>query len=173
MADVNAILAAFRADLVLAGLARRPIEPANGAPPMLVEPLEGAAGPSSSDEDLEDAFGEGTLGDRELVVTLMHSSDAPPASGYDQAAGRTAIVDVVYRSRTAAALRRAYALDDAIGARLVRPETNYGYGFILAPGTGEALLLQAAQVFSGIGPVSRSRAEGFRHVAKYAITTSR
>lgn len=172
MADVNRLLAAFRAELVIAGLVRRPTEAPVGSPPpppMLNEPDEGPPGPSST---IADAFGRGTYGDADLVLSLMHSSDAPPADGFAQAVGVTRIVDVVYRSANSAALRRAYALDAAIANRLVRPETNYGYGFTIAQGDGP-LFLQGAQVFAGMGPISRSRVEGYRHVAKYALTTGR
>jgi hypothetical protein len=169
MADVNAVLTAFRAELVAAGLVRRPSEPravgATPPPPMVNEPPEGPPGPG-------DDLGDGLNGDPDLVLSLIGSGEVTPANSYDAAAARTLTLDVRYRSKTASALRRAEALDAAIRARLIRPETNYGYGFILADGTPAALLVQAVTVFGGFGPISRSRAGGYDHVAKYAVVVT-
>lgn len=164
MADVNGLLAAFRLELVEAGLVRRASE-LGPAPPMIVEPVDGPPAPG-------DDLGDGLHGDPELVVTLMHGGEVSPATSYDAALARTYTLDVRYRSRTAPALRRAEALDAAIRDLLIRPETNYGYGFTLAEGTPAALFVQAAAVFGGFGPVGRSRAAGYDHVAKYAVAVA-
>lgn len=168
MPGVTDVLTAFRAELITAGLVRRPSAEPIGAPPpppMIVEPPEGPPGP-------HDDLGDGLIGDPDLIVSLIGGGEVTPANSYDAAASRTVTLDVRYRSSSAAALRRAEDLDGAIRARLIRPETNYGYGFTLAEGTPAALLLQAFAVFAGFGPISRSRAAGFDHVAKYAITVA-
>lgn len=169
MAGVTDVLAAFRAELVAAGLVRRASEPRAAGdappPPMIVEPPEGPPGP-------HDDLGDGLIGDPDLILSLIGSGEVSPANSYDAAVARTLTLDVRYRSSSAAALRRAEDLDGAIRARLIRPETNYGYGFVLAEGTPAELLVQAAAVFAGFGPVNRSRAAGFDHVAKYAVTVS-
>jgi hypothetical protein len=162
MADVTAVLTAFRAELDAAGLVRRPSTDDVARPPLIVEPLEGPPAPG-------DDLGDGLYGDPELVLSLLHSGELTPSSGYSAATERVYTVDVRYRSKTAAALRRAEALDTAIRDRLIRPETNYGYGFILAEGTAAALLVTMVGVFGGFGPISRSRAAGYDHVAKYAV----
>jgi hypothetical protein len=166
---VTEVLTAFRADLVAAGLVRRASDPrAAGAtppPPMVNEPPEGPPGPG-------DDLGDGLTGDPELVLSLIGSGEVSPANSYDAAVARTITLDVRYRSRTAAALRRAEALDAAIRARLIRPETNYGYGFTLAEGTPAAILVQAVGIFAGFSPVNRSRAGGYDHRASYAVTVT-
>lgn len=162
MADVNAVLTAFRAELDAAGLIRRPSTDDAARPPMLIEPLEGPPGPG-------DDLGDGLYSDPELVLSLLHSGELTPANGYGAATERVYTLDVRYRSKTAAALRRAEALDAAIRDRLIRSETNYGYGFVLADATPAALLVTMVGVFGGFGPISRSRAAGYDHVAKYAV----
>lgn len=161
MADVTAILTAFRAELDAAGLVRRPTTD-DARPPLVVEPLEGPPGPG-------DDLGDGLYGDPDLVLSLLHSGELAPTNGYGAATERVYTVDVRYRSKTASALRRAEALDAAIRDRLIRPETNYGYGFVLAEGAAGALFVTMVGVFGGFGPISRSRAAGYDHVAKYAV----
>lgn len=163
MPDVTAVLTAFRVELITAGLVRRPSQVATGVPPMHVEPLEGPPAPGER---------EGVENDPDLVLSLMHSGGLSPANNYDAAIDRTVILDVRYRSRTTDALRRAEALDAAIRNRLIRPETNYGYGLTLAAGTPAELWAQAAAVFGAFGPIGRSRAAGYDHVAKYAVSVT-
>lgn len=171
MADVNAILAAFRADLIAAGLVRRPSEPEPvGAPPMHVEPVEGPPAPGER---------EGVEDDPDLVLSLMHSGDLAEGTGYAAAAQRRTVLDVRYRSRTAGALQRAAALDATIRRHFTRPQRNYGYGFLMAPDLivdegqpterSGALWVQELGVWGGMGPVGRSRAAGYDHVAKYVV----
>lgn len=165
MAGVTEVLTAFRAELVAAGLVRRPSEPPAGAPPappMVNEPVDGPPGPG-------DELGDGLHDDAELVLSLLHSGELTPADNYAAATERIYTLDVRYRSKSAAALRRAEALDAAIRDHLIRPETNYGYGFILAEGLEAALLVTVVGVFGGFGPIGRSRAAGYDHVAKYAV----
>lgn len=163
MADVTAILSAFRVALIDAGLVRRASEADPvGKPPMHVEPLEGPPAPGER---------EGTENDPELVTSLLHGGDLSEV-GYDAAIQRRAVVDVHYRTVGAgvagvspsAALRKAVELDAAIRNLLIRPETNYGYGFDL----GDLRVHQVA-TWAGFGQVSRSRAAGYHHKASYVV----
>ena len=163
MADVNRILAAFRADLIAAELVRRPSEGPAGRPPMHVEPIEGPPAPGER---------EGGEDHATLVLSLIHAGDLTPADNFDARLGRVAILDVRYRAKTSAALRDAAALDAAIVARMLAPERNYGYGFVLADGTDAALAVQSVGVFGGFSPVSRSKSTGYDHVAKYAVAAA-
>lgn len=160
MADVTAILSAFRLELVNAGLIRRP-STAGALPPMLIEPTGGARAPGEAEDPLED--------DPNLVLSLFHSGDVTPGSNYDAALARSSVLDVRYRTRPEpganAALRTANALDKAIRARLIRPANNYGYGFLL----GGTLWVQSVGIYGGLGRVSSSRETGHDLVAKYLV----
>jgi len=160
MADVTAILSAFRLELVNAGLVRRASE-AGAAPPMLIEPSGGARAPGEAEAAVED--------DPNLVLSLFHSGDVTPATNYDAALSRGTVLDLRYRTRPEpganAALRTANALDAAIRNRLIRPATNYGYGFML----GGTLWCQRAGVWGGLGRVSASRETGHDLVSKFLI----
>lgn len=160
MPDVNAVLAAFRAELVEAGLVRRASE-AGAAPIMVIEPVDGPYGPG----ELEAA------GDDGLITTLMHDGDVAPGSNFDAALARTAVLVIRFRSATAADLRNAEALDAAIRTRLIAPSTNYGLGYTLAAATAP-LYTQAITVYGGFGPIARSRAQGYDHAARYAVVTA-
>lgn len=164
MADDDLILGAFRGELVDAGLVRRASDdPAAfpGLPPVHNEPIEGPPAPGEV---------EGKGNDPELILTLKLSGDLSELP-FDAAVQRRAVLDVVYRSATASALRRAMTLDAAIRNRLIRSATNYGFGFILDPG-GHGLFCHEAAVWGGFSEVSRSRATGYRHVAKWLIVTA-
>lgn len=153
------VLAALRVDFIEAGLVRRPSE-AGVAPPMHIEPAEGAPAPLER---------EGVEDDPELVLSLMHSGDfgEVPEDSYR----RRAIIDVRYRSRGNAGLRRAAALDQAIRARLTSADRNYGRGFMLADGL---TFVHEAQQYGGFGPIDRGR-DGptpvFTNGAKYMVET--
>lgn len=160
MADVTAVLSAFRLELVNAGLVRR-ASTAGALPPVLIEPEDGARAPGEAEDPVED--------DANLVLSLFHSGTLSPASNYDAALASGYVLDVRYRTRPApganAALRAANALDKAIGARLIRPATNYGYGFTL----GGTLWVQRVAVYAGLGRISSSRERGHDLVAKWLV----
>lgn len=157
MTDPTAVLTAFREELIEADLVRRP-SAAGARPPMHVEPIEGAVGPGDR---------EGVEDDAELVVSIFAGGDLAEADGYDAATRRRTTIDVRYRSASSSALRRAFALDAAIRGRLIRPETNYGYGFEL--GSAAPVWAQAVGVWGGLGPLGRGKGVGFDHVAKYLV----
>jgi hypothetical protein len=167
MADTNAVLTAFRAELITAGLVRRPSEAgAAGVPPMHIEPVDGPPAPGER-EGIED--------DPELVLTLDLSSEVAGARGYETALELVAIVDVHYRTvgagpgkNPSAALRRARGLNAAITARLIRPATNYGIGFDLG-----GLLVLEVNEFAGYGRVSADRERGYHDLAKYVVKVPR
>lgn len=158
--DAGAVLTAFREELIAAGLVRRP-SAAGAQPPAHIEPLEGAVAPGDR---------SGVEDDGELVVSLFHSGDLSEATGYDAATRRRTVIDVRYRTPTNAGERRAMALDAGIRGRLIRPETNYGYGFEL--GTAGALWVAQAALWGGLGPISRGAGTGLDLVAKYLIETA-
>lgn len=158
----DAVLTAFREELIAAGLGRRPSEtgPTTGPPyPFVIEPVEGPPAPGE--------LADGEHDHAELVCTLLVSGTVAPLDTFDVAFRSTPIVDVRYRSAGAAALRAAMALDEAIKDLLVSPATNYGLGFTL--GSAAPVAVHAAAQFAGFGPISRSRAAGFDHVTKWAI----
>jgi hypothetical protein len=159
MPDDSAILSSFRAELLEAGLVRRPADnPAGGLHPAHVERRGGTPAPGE---------GEGNEVDAVLVIGIRASGDVTPANNYAAAQSRELVIDVIYRSAGNAGDRAAMALDAAIRARLIRPETNYGYGFILAPATAPLVVHQAA-LFGGLGLVSDDAGVVDR-VAKYVI----
>lgn len=151
------ILTAFRADLVAAGLVRRPSE-AGVLPPCHIEPADGAPAPGER---------EGIENDAELVVSLFHSGDF--AEDTFDTYRRRAAIDVRYRSIGNTGLIRAAGLDAAIRSRLTSPDRNYGLGFALSDGT---FIYQAVQ-FGGFGPLERGRtgngAARFTNGAKYVL----
>lgn len=174
MADVTAILSAFRVELITAGLVRRPSEATADGPPLIgATPWRRPPMHTEPSEVPAPGEREGVENDAGLVLSLLHDTDLTPRDNYDAALGRVAILSVRYRSNSSDELRRAVALDAAIVNRLIRPATNYGYGFTLAEATPAALWVQAAGVFAGFGLVSRSRAAGDDHVAKYAVAAAR
>lgn len=161
MSDVARILAAFREDLIAAGLGRRPStagDPEGNPYPFVIEPRDGAPAPGElSDEDFDHA---------ELVVSLFHGGDLAEATGYDAAQRRRATIDVRYRSADNAAMREAMALDAAIRARLFTPARNYGYGFVLG-GPESPVWVHQAALWGGLGPLGRGREVAYDQVAKY------
>lgn len=153
MADVAQVLTAFRAELIAAGLVRRPTD-AGAAPPMVIMPAEGAPAPGEA---------EGIV-DTGLILSILHGGNLSEATGYEAAQRRRVVVDVRYRSKINADLRAAMALDVAVINRLIRPATNYGYGFVMG-----GLFVHAVGVWAGLGPVSSSKGQGFDEVAKYLV----
>lgn len=162
MADDSAVLTAFREELIAANLVRRPSEstPA-GKRPMFISPAEGARAPGD---------GEGTELDNVLVVSIFAGGDLSEATGFDAAIQRRTTIDVHYRAATSAGERELMALDAAIRKRLIRPETNYGYGFVM--GSAAPVFVQQAGVWGGLGPVSRAPGFGVDYVAKYLIAVA-
>jgi len=140
MPDSTVLLTALRNDLVTLGLVRRPAD-AGTAPPMHVEPRDGAPGPGGR-EGLE------TTGD--LVVTLRLAGEL--GEGAFDAYRRRASFDVIYRSSSTAGLKAGRALDNAIRSRLTGGAT-YGVGVILDPAGTPVHILQAV-VFAGLSPVA-------------------
>lgn len=160
MADLTAVLSAFRLELVNAGIVRR-ASAAGNVPPMLIEPSGGARAPGEAEDPVED--------DANLVLSLFHSGTLSPASNYDAALARGWVLDVRYRTRpdpgANGALRAANALDEEILNRLVRPATNYGYGFML----GGELWVQRVGVYGGLSRISSSRERGHDLVSKWLV----
>lgn len=141
MPDTSAVLTAFRDELRLADLVRRPGD-AGPLPPAFVEPEGGAPAPG-------DREGNEGLGD--VAVTLRLGSEAPedPESRYR----RRVTIDVIYRSRKTAGLKKARALDAAIRAAIVdRPDL--GLGFMLGGGLGVGIFVLDTATFAGLSPVS-------------------
>lgn len=169
MPDVTQVLSAFREELIAAGIARRAAEPgpAAGAPyPMLIEPAAGAPAPGELSAEDNDHT--------ELVLSLFHDGDVAPGTNYDARTRRVTVLNIAYRAAGALGLQKAMAADAAIVTRLIRPETNYGYGFML--GTDAAVFAHQAGVFAGFGPVARLPGPGgglFHQAAKYLVETAR
>jgi len=152
MADVNDVTTAFRQELVTAGLVRRP-STAGSLPPMHVEPVEGAPAPGEREAPEDDAT---------LAVTLRLSGELgeAPFDSYR----RRVVLDVRYRSKTTAGLKRARVLDAAIRQRIVnRPD--YGLGWIM----GGTVLVLSSTLFAGLGPIGSDPAQGYDELAKYAL----
>lgn len=159
MPDVAQVLTAFRAELVAAALVRRPSDPPNGLPPMVVENVAGAPEPGAPAADaLEGTAGEG------VVLHLSHSLDITPVTGYAASHSATHVLDLRYRAKTNVDLRAAMALDRAIRGRLFRPETNYGYGFPLG-----GLPVIEVSIFGAFGRLGADPAGGFDSLAKYSV----
>lgn len=156
MPDTNVILSAIRQELVNAGLVRRP-GTAGAAPPMVLEPVEGAPAPGELD---------GVENDATLIVTLRLSGDL--AEGPLDTYRRRTVVDVVYRSKTTAGLQRARTLDAAIRRRLV-PHDQLGEARTIGAGGATPLDVLSIQLFAGLGRVSSSAAAGYTDRAAYAV----
>jgi hypothetical protein len=164
MADVNEVLTAFREELVLAGLVRKP-GTAGVLPPLHVEPQDGAPAPGDreapEDDATRNADGKIIAG---LVVTVGLSGDLGEAPG-DSYRRRT-VLDVRYRYVGTTGLKRARDLDEAIANRIVR-RADYGIGYLLADGVAPVFVLQAL-IYSGLGVIGPGD-----ELAKYLIETSR
>lgn len=159
MPDDSAILTAFRAELLEAGLVRRPGD-AGPLTPMHVERAGGVPAPGE---------GEGAEVAANLVAGIRASGELAEVTGYDAAQRRRLVVDVIYRSASSAGSKAAMSLDAGIRSRLFRPATNYGYGFTLAPATPAAsLFVFEAAMFGGIGLIGEE-AGVIDRVAKYVI----
>lgn len=156
MPDNSAILTAFREELIAATLVRRPSDAGAGVP-CHVEPLGGPPAPGER---------EGEEDHPTLVVTLLDAGTWGE-DNYSAGGRRRMTVDVHSRAATSAALREAMALEAAIVGRLIRPETNYGYGFTL--GTAAALFCHQATPNGG-GPLGLSvRGVGYGRLAKWVL----
>lgn len=140
MPDSTAVLTAFRDELELADLIRRP-SAAGPLPPMHVEPAKGPPAPGEREAPEDHPS---------LVVTLRLSTEGSVRAG--AAFIRTIIADVIYRSTGTAGLKAGRALDAAIRARLVQT-AGYGTGITLAEGTPTAMHVLELAVFGGLGPV--------------------
>ena len=134
MPDDVALLSAFREELIATGLIRRPGD-AGAAHPAHIERQGGTPAPGE---------GEGAEVDDLLVIGLRASGELAEGTGYEAAQRRRLVIDVLYRVGSSAGVREAMAVDAAIRARLFRPETNYGYGFVLGGPASPAFVHQAA-----------------------------
>jgi hypothetical protein len=155
--DTDDVLIAFREELVATGRFRK-ASIAGGAAvyPIHVEPQEGPPAPGEREAPEDNA---------DLVVSLMLSTTAGEAP-FDSAWRHRPIIDVRFRSK-GPAVRTVFELEKVIRARLIRPETNYGHGFVL--GTAAPIFCQQATLFGGLSPIGRSRAAGYDHVAKWML----
>lgn len=161
MPNVNTILTEFRVALIAAGLVRAASDdsaPMAARPPMVIMPVDGAPAPGE-DEDILDTG---------LVLSLIHGGDLSEATGYDAAQRRRSVIDIRYRSKLNADLREAMALDASIVSLLIKPETNYGYGFNLG-----GMFVHQAAIWGGFSPIGSSAGQGFDHVAKFLIEVQR
>lgn len=160
MADVNEVLTAFRHELVGRGLARKPDE-AGILPPAHIEPEDGAPAPGDR---------EGVENDDKLVVTLT-GSDLGEAAGNGYR--RRVIVDVRYRAKGTAGLKRGRELDAAIADLLVH-NANYGLDYQLGAFAGRpGVRVLQALIYSGLGRISASAERGYDDLAKYLIEVER
>lgn len=166
MADDSAILTAFREELLLAGLVRRPGD-AGPLHPAHVERHGGTPAPGE---------GEGNEVDNVLTIGIRSSGELAEANGYDAAQRRRLVIDVLYRPASSAATRALMAIDAGIRARLFRPQTNYGYGFMLGGGTPIAgggvtapLFVHQAALWGGLGKLGAGAGQTDDHIAKYLI----
>lgn len=157
MPDDSAILTAFRAELLEAGLVRRPGD-AGPLPPAHVERKGGTPAPGE---------GEGAEVGAELVVGIRASGELAEGTGYEAAQRRRLVIDILYRASSSAGARATMALDAAVRARLFRPATNYGYGFTLAPASAPLFVFEAA-MFGGLGLIGEEAGVVDR-LAKYLI----
>jgi hypothetical protein len=156
-ATANDVLTALRDELVNRGLVRRP-SVAAPATPAHVEPLGGAPAPGDK---------AGVEDDPGLVLTLRmsgYTADAPYAPT------RTVIVDVLYRSRTTAGLKRGRDLDAAIVEAIVR-RPDYGYGWLMGDVPGPGLLVVSSAVYGGLGRIGIDETGTVDELAKYAFET--
>lgn len=165
MPDGTEVLAALREELIAAALVRRPSEGANatGSPyPLVIEPYDGPPAPGE--------LGDDEVDHNELVVSAFYAGGLGAADGFEASTRKVHSIDLRYRSKGMAALRAAMDLDAAIRARIIRPETNYGYGWVM--GTAAPLFVHQATPIGDFAPLSRSRDRGFDHVAKWWIETA-
>lgn len=156
MPDQSAILAAFREELVTANLVRKPSS-AGALPPLHIEPRGGAPAPGER-EGIED--------DANLVLSLFASGELSE-DNFDAVTRRRLVIDVRYRAASSAAERSAMALDAAIRGLLIRPDTNYGFGFEL--GSASLIFVHQAALFGGLGPIERGEGLPFTLGAKWMI----
>lgn len=169
MADAAQVMTALREELIAAGLVRRPTEGANanGQPyPLAIEPPDGPPAPG----ELKATLGDDAVEHTELVVSILAAGGFAPATAFEARSAAKRSFDLRYRTRTAGALRLAMALDIAIRGRLIRPETNYGYGFQM--GAAAPVWVHEATPIGELAPLGRSRELGYDHVAKWVIETA-
>lgn len=141
VAQSTRLLSALRAELVTAGLVRRPSD-AGALPPLFIEPIDGPPAPGEREAPETD----GTL-----VVTARLSSELGEGPG--DSWRRRIVVDLVYRSTGTAGIIAGRALDEAIRERLVHG-ADYGMGVLLDEAGSPVRVLQFT-VFGGIGPVAQ------------------
>lgn len=156
MPDSAVVLTAFRDELVAAGLVRKAAV-AGVLPPMHVEPVEGAPAPGERPAPEDHA---------DLVVSIFASGEL--AENGPDTYRRRLIIDVRYRAKGTAGLKRAAALDAAIRAYLTAQARNYGAGFVM----GGSLFVMGVGVFGGFGSIARSKAEGYTNGAKYLVESA-
>lgn len=159
MPDTNAILTAFRDELVNLGLVRRASaggtqSTSGGAPPCHVEPV---AAPAPGER-------AGVEDDATLVVTIRLSGDL---AAQPFAPSRVTVADVIYRSKGTDGLKRARALDAAIRNAIVTGRPDYGLGWTM--GTTAPVEVLQSSLYGGLGPVSRDPGQGATDLAKYAF----
>lgn len=157
MATANQVLTALRNELVAAGIVRKP-SAAGPLPPMHVEPDDGAPAPGEREAPEDDAT---------LVITLTLSGEL--GETVLDAYRRRVVVDVRYRSRSTAGLKRARDVDAAIRTRLVSGRPDYGLGWNLDENGAAPVFVLSSQVFAGLGRISATAASGYDEVAKYML----
>lgn len=137
MTGSTKVLSALQADLIGAGLVRKP-GIVGTLPPLHVEPDDGPLSPG----DTEDQETSGLL-----VVTARLSTTAPSVAGTYV---RKFVIDLVYRSITTKGLIQARRLDDAIYQRLIET-AGYGTGVMLNEGGPDQTFCLSIENIAGLG----------------------
>lgn len=160
MADITAILKAFRNELILRGIVRHPSN-AGPLPPLFVEPHGQAPAPGER---------EGPEDDANLLITASFSGDLPETSR--DAYRRRTIIDVRYRSKGNGGLQRARAVDAQVFDVMAHRE-DYALGWVMAEGDPAELAVLETGSFAALGRIGADPAYGFDELAKYYVEALR
>lgn len=152
------LLQAFQADLTAAGLARRP-GVAGSAPPLWMEPSDGAPAPGEK---------AGVENDAGTVLTVFAPDEVLGGGNWQQQHE----IDVWVRTKGNGAVTRAYDVEQAIRDRIIGAD-EFRIDFDLAPGTPQAMRIIEARVYAGLRRLGSDPEQGYTHLVSYALTVYR
>lgn len=150
----NELLTAIRRHLIDADIVRSPATADPDLRPCFVEPVNGAPAPGEREGTEDDALAM-------LSISLSTTLGELPFDTYR----RRFSIDFRYRSRGTAGLKAARALDAAIRAELIGRD-DYAFGYVLAEGTADALLILSASEWSPLSKLQTDPNGGQTDIAK-------
>jgi hypothetical protein len=147
------ILTALRDHLVTAGIVRKP-NVAGDAPPLVLDPLQGAPGPGEL---------ESIVNDRDLIISARPGGDIAPGPTDGWLLQTT--IDLIYRGKTS---DRIASVDAAITRELYLTGGMARTAWMMG-----SLQMIETRLWAGLQRLGSSKADGYTYITKVYAETYR